>query len=749
VLRERLPAVGVPIVLLPSAPDPEALARLAPASSAASVGPGHLAYLIYTSGSTGRPKGVAIEHGSAVALARWAREAFSADERSAVLFSTSICFDLSVFELFVPLAWGGKVIVAENALALPGLAAAGEVTLVNTVPSVMAELVRTAGLPPSLRAINLAGEVLPRTLVEQLHRLAPAARVRNLYGPSEDTTYSTAALAESDGTSSPAIGRPIAGGEAYVLDRRLGPVPVGVPGEIYLGGVGLARGYFRQPERTAERFVPDPGSKVGGERLYRTGDLARCSATGELEFLGRIDRQTKIRGFRIEPGEIEAVLAQHPEVVQAAVLVREDRPGDRRLTAYVVPRGAGGLSVADLRSHLQSRLPDFMLPAGFVLLPALPLTPNGKVDRRALPAPELGQREEEGERVASRTPAEELLADLWADLLGVGQVGIHDNFFALGGHSLLATRVVSRVREVFGVELPLRALFDFPTVAGLAERLAAGTGETLPPPLLAAPREGELPLSFAQERLWFLDQMALGGGVYNISAAVRLVGPLDVTAFAAAFGEVVRRHEALRTGFREGRHEMAGRPVQVVGAWSPPELAVIDLSVLAGEPGGAREAAVLRLAGEEAGRPFDLAQGRPVRAALLRQSGPLHVLLLTLHHIAADGWSMEILVAELAALYEAFCTGQPSPLPELPIQYADFAIWQRAWLSGTALESQMAYWRQALAGAPTLELPTDRPRPAVRSSRGAQRRMALSPGLSQDLRRLARGQGVTPFMLLL
>ncbi|HEV7514904.1 MAG TPA: condensation domain-containing protein, partial [Thermoanaerobaculia bacterium] len=419
------------------------------------------------------------------------------------------------------------------------------------------------------------------------------------------------------------------------------------------------------------------------------------------------------------------------------------------MTAYVVPRGAGGLSVADLRSHLKSRLPDFMLPAGFVLLPALPLTPNGKVDRRALPAPELGQREEGEERVASRTPAEELLVDLWADLLGVDQVGIHDNFFALGGHSLLATRLVSRMREVFGIELPLRALFDSPTVAGLAERLAAGTGETLPPPLQVAPRNGELPLSFAQERLWFLDRLEPGGSAYNISAAVRLVGPLDVPAFAAALGEVVRRHETLRTGFREGQHEMAGWPVQVIAAWSPPELAVVDLSVLSGGPGGAREAAIRRLAGEEAGRPFDLAQGQPLRVALLRQSGSLHVLLLTVHHIAADGWSMEVLVRELPALYGAFCAGRRSPLPELPLQYADFAVWQRAWLSGATLEAQTAYWRQALAGAPILDLPTDRPRPAVRSSRGAGRKMALPPCLSADLRRFARGQGATPFMVLL
>ncbi|HEV7517758.1 MAG TPA: amino acid adenylation domain-containing protein, partial [Thermoanaerobaculia bacterium] len=619
------------------------------------------------------------------------------------------------------------------------------------LPTPLAEAVLEAG------AVAVSGTPVRALLTggDRLHR-GPAAGspflLVNHYGPTECSVVSTVQRVMSGAGGAPPIGRPISSMRLSVVGRSGELVPASVAGELYAGGAGLARGYLGRPDLTAERFVPDPLAAVAGEsiepgaRAYRTGDLVRWLADGSLEFLGRIDRQTKIRGFRIEPGEIEAVLTQHPEVVQSAVLVREDRPGDRRLTAYVVPRGAGGLSVADLRSHLKSRLPDFMLPAGFVLLPALPLTPNGKVDRRALPVPELGQREEGEERVASRTPAEELLVDLWADLLGVGQVGIHDNFFALGGHSLLATRVVSRVREVFGIELPLRALFDSPTVAGLAARLAAGTGETAPPPLLAAPREGELPLSFAQERLWFLDRLEPGGSAYNISAAVRLVGPLNVVAFVAALDEVVRRHEALRTGFREGQHEMAGRPVQVIEACRPIGLAVVDLSVLSGR---ALEAAILRLAGEEAGRPFDLAQGQPLRVALLRESGSLHVLLLTLHHIAADGWSMEVLVRELAALYGAFCAGRRSPLPELPIQYADFAVWQRAWLSGTVLEAQTAYWRQALAGAPTLDLPTDRPRPAVRSPRGAGRKMALSPGLSADLRRFARGQGATPFMALL
>jgi acyl carrier protein len=518
----------------------------------------------------------------------------------------------------------------------------------------------------------------------------------------------------------------------------------------------LARGYLNDSGLTAEKFRLNPATGTIDDRLYLTGDLGRYLPNGEVTFAGRGDFQVKIRGFRVEPAEIEAALARHPAVAAAAALLREER-GEHFLVALFVPCPGEEPTPAELREHLLRQLPSYMVPAAFTRIAALPLTPNGKLDRRVLKhlVPALSQMvgEASGSAYAApRDPREELLAHLWAGLLGLDQVGIHDNFFALGGHSLLATRLVSRVREVFGVELPIRALFDTPTVAGLADLLAAllaaGAGDAPPPPLRALPRQGELPLSFAQERLWFLDRLAPGEGAYNISAAVRLTGPLDVAAFGAALGEVVRRHEALRTGFREG---VEGRPIQVIGAWRLPGLPVIDLSVLSGGSGEAREAAVLRLAREEAGRPFDLTSGRLVRVALLRLANPgsEHVILLTLHHIAADGWSMGVLVSELAALYGAFRTGRPSPLPELPIQYADFAFWQRAWLSGLALEAQMAYWRRALAGAPTLALPTDRPRPAVRSSRGARRRVALPPGLSEDLQRLAHGNGATPFMVLL
>ncbi|MEA2691914.1 MAG: hypothetical protein QOJ16_1301, partial [Acidobacteriota bacterium] len=473
-LAERLPATHARTVLLdPSGRPVEALPQ--GLLTLPGVRSENLAYLIYTSGSTGTPKGVALPHRSAVAMVRWALGVWSAAELSGVLFATSVCFDLSVFELFVPLSTGGRVILADNALALPGLPAAGEVTLVNTVPSAMAELVRQGGVPPSVRTVNLAGEALPRPLVDALHALPGVERVWNLYGPSEDTTYSTFALQPRSGDRSPAIGCPIAGTRAHVLDRGLAPVPAGVPGELYLGGAGLARGYFGRPDLTAERFVPDPSPEIRGERLYRTGDRVRwrpAGIAGELEYLGRLDHQVKVRGFRIELGEIEAVLAAQPAVEAAVVLAREDSPGEVRLVAYVVPGKEDGTLPERLRAALAERLPLYMVPAAFVLLPRLPRSANGKVDRKALPAPEWRGEE----YLAPRDPLEEVLASLWEEMLEVERVGVGDSFFQLGGHSLQASRLVTRVRGLFQVELPLRRLFETPTVAALAVAMRAAEG---------------------------------------------------------------------------------------------------------------------------------------------------------------------------------------------------------------------------------------------------------------------------------
>ncbi len=708
------------------------------------------------------PKGVAITHRSAAALVYWARAAYSPAELAGVLFATSVSFDLSVFELFVPLAWGGRVLLADDVLALPRLAAAGEVRLVNTVPSALAELVREGALPAGVRTVNLAGEPLPRALAAALHALPGVERVWNLYGPSEDTTYSTAALLARGG-GKPGIGRPLPGTRAHVLDRTGGRTPIGVPGELFLGGAGLARGYHGRPALTAERFVPDPFGGEPGGRLYRTGDLVRYRPDGELDFLGRVDRQVKIRGFRIEPGEVEAVLARHPAVHQAAVAVREDRPGDRRLVAYVVARRAApdratGPSIssegdlgAALAAWAAERLPAYLVPAALMVLDALPLTPNGKLDRRALPAPEPV----DAGAVLPATPFEEMLAAIWAELLGRERVGARDDFFALGGHSLLAARCLARVRDAFGVELPLRSLFEATTVEALARRVEAALAGVAhdgsewhggqAPPLAPVPRAaGEpLPLSFAQERLWFLDQLEPGNPAYNMPAALRLRGRLDRPALAAGLAGVVRRHEALRTTFAV----VAGRPVAVVHAPAAEALPLVDLAALAG---AARDGEERRLAAEEARRAFDLARGPLLRAALLCLAPREHTLLFTLHHAVSDGWSTGVLVREVAALYAAGVAGRPPGLAPLPVQYADYAVWQRRALGDEALAAALARSHEWLAGAPlVLDLPADRPRPPLQSWRGATCAVPLPAGLEGRLAARALGAVATPFMVLL
>jgi len=731
-------------------PGPGAAAARSPAAAAAERdGAGRLAYVLYTSGSTGRPKAVAVEHGSAVALLRWARGVFSPAELTGVLASTSVCFDLSVFELFLPLTTGGTVILAADALELPRLAAAGEVTLVNTVPSAMAELLRQGGVPPSARTINLAGEPLRRRLAAEVYDGTSAERLYNLYGPSEDTTYSTFCRVPPEDGREPSIGRPVAGTRAYVLDADLSPVPMGVHGEIHLAGEGLARGYLGRPRETAERFVPDPfGASWGrhGERLYRTGDLARSLPDGELAFLGRSDHQVKLRGFRIELGEIESVLAAHPRVRSAAALVREDRPGDRRLVAYAAPADGEAPEPRELRSYLAARLPESMVPAAYVILPELPLNPNGKVDRRALPPPGEGSVPV-GKGVPPRSPLEELVAGIWAEVLAVDAVGVHDGFFELGGHSLLATRVVSRLADLTGVELPLRRLFEAPTVAGLAaalEELRRGARPTSAPALTRRPAGQTLaPASFAQERLWFLDRFDPGSTVYNVPAVFRFRGGLRAPILARALREVVRRHEALRTVFVE----VDGRPFQEVRPFPPAALPCLDLSGLSAEAAAAEAS---RLAGRSAHQAFDLAAGPLWAAWLLRLSEREHRLAWCVHHVAADGWSLGLILRELTILYDAWSRARPSPLPEPPVQYADFAAWQRQDLGAGALAEQVEHWRRRLAGAPrALELPTDRPRPPQQTFRGERAARFVAPEVLSRLLAFAAGEGATLFMLLL
>ena len=706
----------------------------------------NLAYVIYTSGSTGQPKGVAIAHSSAVTLVHWASEAFSTEELSGVLAGTSIIFDLSVFELFVPLCVGGAVILAENALQLPELPAAGEVRLINTVPSAMTELIRTDLVPSTVRAINLAGEPLAAKLVEQLYERTKVERVLNLYGPSEDTTYTTWGVMERGPERGVTIGRPIANTQIYLLDEQMRPVPVGVIGELYIGGEGLARGYLGRPGLTAEKFVANPFSTRPGARLYRTGDMARYLPDGRIDFLGRADHQVKIRGFRIELGEIEAALHQHPRVRQSVVTVREAAPGDKRLVAYIVNAGEP-VTADELRSFVKQKLPAYMVPQAFVALAELPLTPNGKIDRPRLPAPETALAELDGdEENAARTPTQEMLAGIWCEVLGLERIGLDDNFFELGGHSLLATQLGSRLREAFGVELPLRELFDTPLLSEQAELIdeARRAGKGLEsPPLVPVGRERRLPLSFAQQRLWFLYQMEPDNSFYNIPIAVRLRGPLRVSVLEQTLNEMLRRHESLRTSFVS----LDGQAVQVIAPQLRLTLAVEDLTHLTSAE---REAEVRRLSATEATAVFDLQRAPLLRVRLLSLDTDEHIVLLTMHHIISDGWSTSVLVREVGALYEAYLRGEGSPLAELEIQYADYAVWQREWLQGEVLERQLEYWRKQLAGAPTvLELPTDKVRPAMQSYRGATQAISFSRELTTKLHALSRREAATLYMTVL
>ena len=699
-----------------------------------------LAYLIYTSGSTGKPKGVAIEHGSATAFIHWAREVFSDDDLKSVLFSTSVCFDLSIFELFVTLSSGGQIVLAANALQLPELPAASEVTLINTVPSAMTELLRMNAVPGSVRVVNLAGEPLSGDLVAAIHANTNVARVYNLYGPTEDTTYSTYTLVANG--EHVTIGQPVANTRVHILDDQLQPVPVGVIGDLFIAGDGLARGYWQRPELTAEKFNPDTLSSEPGRRLYRTGDKARYLASGKLEFLGRADHQVKLRGYRIELGEIESVLRRYDQVNDAIVVAR-DTGDEKRLVAYVV---AAQVRVHELREWLRERLPEFMSPAAFVFLDALPLTPNGKVDRKALPAPDFSSANEDS-LAAPRTQIEEVLLGIWANVLGIQQPGIHDNFFELGGHSLLATRLISQIRHELHVEVALSKVFESPTVARLAEhvdQIMRDAPAVIYTPIETAPRSEPLPLSFAQQRLWFLDQMEPGNPFYNISAVVRLRGELNVEALERSFGEIVNRHEVLRTRFEV----VDGGLVQIVTpllSWTMP---VVDLRELGSNE--QREAEFARRAIVEAETPFDLSTSALLRTVLVQFSEDEHALIVTMHHIVSDAWSVGIFIRELSALYASFVAEEESPLAPLAVQYADFARWQQQWLTGDVLAAQMAYWKQHLAGAPPLlNFPTDRPRPAVQTFAGETQTITLPNSLTESLKTLSRQQGATLFMTLL
>jgi amino acid adenylation domain-containing protein len=721
-----------------------------------------LAYVIYTSGSTGRPKGVGISRASLARLFTacqpWFR--FSPGDTWTLFHSAS--FDFSVWEMWGALAHGGRLVVVplETARAAPdlrGLLARERVTVLNQTPSAFRQLMAAdeeaaqAGPDgPPLRLVVFGGEKLePAMLRRWVARHGESApELVNMYGITETTvhvTYRPVRRPDLDAATSP-LGEPIHDLGIRLTDPFGQLVPASVPGEVCVAGAGLARGYLGRPSLTAERFVPDAFTGDPGGRLYRSGDLARGIGGGDLEYLGRIDQQVKIRGFRIELGEIEAALLAHPAVREAAVLAEEAPAGGARLVAFVVARaGSAGDLPGALRSALAERLPDYMVPAAFVPLERLPLTANGKLDRaRLLESAGAAREVAAAPFAAPRTPIEEMLAEIWCQVLGCARVGADDDFFEIGGHSLLATQVVSWVRRAFAVELPLRELFERPVLCDLAAEIERrrDAGAAVAPPIEPFPRDGELPLSFAQKRLWFLDQLVPGSSFYNVPASVRISGPLELRAIAAALHGVVRRHEALRTNFQA----VEGRPRQTISPWRPFAVPCVDLSGLGAAE---RRSELARLASAEARKPFDLASDPLYRFVLVRVGPADHALLATLHHIVSDGWSNGILHRELAGLYQAAADRRPSPLPELPVQYVDFAVWQRRWLSGQVLARQLAYWKERLADPPRLELPGDRPRPRLATFRGASVRTTLPDDLRGRLSALARGRGATLYMVLL
>ncbi|WP_460726981.1 non-ribosomal peptide synthetase, partial [Nocardia heshunensis] len=729
------------------------------------------AYVIFTSGSTGRPKGVAVSHTSIVNRLVWMQTEYSLYTDDVVLQKTPATFDVSVWEFFWPLQIGATLVIAKpdghrDPAYLADLIIETGVTTAHFVPSMMSVFVAGLEADPdkaaeltSLAQVFASGEALPAPTAQKLRELT-GARVHNLYGPTEaavDVTYH-----EVLDTETVPIGRPVFNTQVYVLDSRLHPVAPGMAGELYLAGMQLARGYVARPDLSSDRFVANPFTP--GERMYRTGDLVAWTADGELEYLGRTDFQVKLRGLRIELGEIEAALTAHKSIAQAVVVLRsDDRTGDA-LVAYVVPANspttepvaldAGALDIEALRAHLDGLLPSYMVPTAFVVLDAFPLNASGKLDRRALPAPVFEAKVFR----APSTPIEEIVAGIFSDVLGVGRVGVDDDFFELGGNSLIATQVVARLGQAFDTRIPVRALFDSPTVAALAAHSQAQAGTGARRELVAQQRPDEIPLSLAQQRMWFLNRFDTASAVNNIPLAVRLTGDLDVDALLAAVEDVLERHEVLRTVYPENAE---GRGVQVI---LPADQVRLDSAANAGIHGGGtglfavsvNEADLRERIAELVLTGFDVTAAAPVRAGLFRVTDaetPTHVLVFVVHHISGDGWSVRPLARDVMVAYAARSTGHAPQWTPLPVQYADFALWQRETLGSeddteSLIAQQVAYWSESLAGLPDqIDLPTDRPRPVVASNAGGVHEFPIAAELLTELNALARKHGASLFMV--
>ena len=731
-LAGRLPATGAAVVSIDDAgSDPgghEAEPTIAPS-------PGNLAYVIYTSGSTGRPKGVAVEHRSLSRFISWHLRSARLGPDDRTTHIAGVAFDASVMDVWPSLVAGACIHVPDHETrAMPsrlaGWLAAQGITI-SFLPTPLLEAVLHEPLPAgiALRTLLTGGE--------KLHIRPPADsrfRLIDHYGPTECTVVAASMIVTPDGEGTPPIGRPVDGTLVHILDSASQPVAEGAPGELFIAGEGVARGYLDRPDLTAERFLPDPFGPPGA-RMYRTGDLARRSSDGILEYLGRLDDQVKIRGHRIELQEIEAVLREHPAVRGAAVLVREDRPGDKALCAYV----AGTDAIAALRALAARKLPAYMVPQAFVSLPALPLTPNGKVDRRALPAPTSTLVGE-----APRGALEEQIARIWSEVLGVSEIERGDGFFELGGQSLFAGQVVTRVRSDLHADISFGTLFDARNLADFAEAVgrAAARGRREALALDPGPRAGPVPLSFSQERVWFLHRMHAESLAYSFQATLRFKGDLRIDVLERALSEIVRRHEIFRTAFPSSD----GQPFQRIHDPWRVEVPLIDLSTSPGD----RESLALACVEREVRRPFDLEVLPLLRWTTIRLEANEHLLVHVEHHLVHDGWSWNLFLAELEQLYGSFSRGEPSPLTEPTVQFADYARWQRRWMEGEQARAQIAFWKETLAGSPpVLDLRAARPRPRVQTFRGAALRVELPRDTHRALRAFSDEADVSMFMTML
>ncbi len=719
----------------------------------------HLAYVIYTSGSTGEPKGVMIEHRTLVNRLLWMQEEYSFGQNDNVLQKTPYSFDVSVWELMLPGISGAKQVFAKpnghkDPQYLIDLISNKRITKLHFVPSMLSSFIYS--MPDvmdssslcSITDIICSGEALSSALAEKTLQKLPHIRLHNLYGPTEatiDASYYQYDVSEKYGLTIP-IGKPVQNYTLYVLISNLSQVPIGVSGELYIGGEGLARGYINKADLTAERFISNPfvsdDDKAQGRnlRIYKTGDIVRWLPDGNLEYIGRNDNQIKLRGFRVELGEIENQLSEFYAINQSAVLCREHNK-NKYLVGYYTSKQ--DITADELIAYLSTKLPDYMIPSTFVHLEVMPLTTSGKIDRRALPISEI--KADRNKYAAPRSHIEENLCEIWQEVLGIAKIGINDNFFRLGGHSLLATQAVSRIRVIFKQKIPLQVLFEFPTASSMAKHIGRNLKQYDDTQYLSIPqvlRNRTLPLSFAQQRLWFLNVLDPDSSVYNISSVYKLTGAVNRLALENSLKFLVERHESLRTVFSDED----GIPYQLVNSCPDFKLKYVDLK---NSPDSIRKDEALSIAKKESLKPFKLSKGPLIRPLILRINESEHLFVLVIHHIISDGWSTGVLFKELSICYNAYIEDKNPKLPDLPIQYADFASWQRNWLQGETLKRQISYWKEQLAGIPpVLDMPTDRPRPAVMTYNGAMETFVFPNALAKALKVFSNNEGVTLFMTL-